>query len=45
MVIWRVLVVVETQIIHHNLYETSAVDPRAAYGEGMGVARGHPFLM
>ena len=31
MVIWRVLVVVETQIIHYNLYETSAVDPRAAY--------------
>lgn len=24
--------VVETQIIHYNLYETSAVDPRAAYG-------------
>ena len=32
MVIWRVLVVVETQIVHYNLYETSAVDPRAAYG-------------
>ena len=31
MVIWRVLVVVETQIIHYNLYETPSVDPRAAY--------------
>ena len=27
MVIRRVLVVVETLIIHYNLYETSAVDP------------------